>query len=122
MYVDDLIIIEACVEDIDRFKRETVARFKMSDLDVLSYYLGIKVKQGKQSISLGQRAYAEKVLEHGAMADCKPPMTPMEERLKLSKHSTVAKVDAMRYWSIVGGLCYLTHTRSDIGFAVAYVS
>ena len=44
VYVDDLIITSACVEDIDSFKREMAARFRMSDLDALSYYLGIEVR------------------------------------------------------------------------------
>ena len=52
------------------------------------------------------------------MANCKLYATPTEERLKLSKDITVAKVDAMRYWSIVSGLWYLTHTRPNIAFAV----
>ena len=76
----------------------------------------------KQSISLGQRAYMEKLLERGSMAECKPCATPMEERLKLSKHNTAAKVEAMSYRSIVSGLCYLTHTRPNIAFTVGYVS
>ena len=49
-------------------------------------------------------------------------MTPIEERLKLMKASTTAKVDATLYRSIVGGLRYLVHTRPDIAFAVGYVS
>ena len=49
-------------------------------------------------------------------------MTPMEERLKLTKASTAVKVDATLYLSIVGGLCYLVHMRSDIAFIVGYVS
>jgi hypothetical protein len=118
VYVDDLIITGARTEDINGFKREMAARFRGQ----LSYYLGIEVKQGSDSISLGQRAYAEKLLERGDMADCKPCATPMEERLKLSKHSTAAKVDATRYRSIIGGLRYLTHTRPDITFVVEYVS
>ena len=71
---------------------------------------------------LGQSAYASKLLERSGMAECKPCVTPMEERLKLTKASTTAKVDATLYWSIIGGLCYLVHTRPDIAFAVVYVS
>ena len=56
------------------------------------------------------------------MAECKPCVTPMEERLKLTKASTAVKVDATLYLSIVGGLCYLVHMRPDIPFAVGYVS
>jgi hypothetical protein len=122
MYVDDLIVTGTHAQDIEAFKREMAARFKMSDLGALSYYLGIEVKQGRDSITLGQRAYAEKLLERGGMADCKSSATPMEERIKLSKHSTAAKVDATRYRSIVGGLRWITHTRPDIAFAVGYVS
>ena len=68
MYVDDLIVTGARAENIDSFKREMVARFRMSDLGALSYYLGIEVRQGKEHISLGQRAYVEKLLEHSGMA------------------------------------------------------
>ena len=56
------------------------------------------------------------------MAECKPCVTPMEERLKLTKASTAASVDATLNRSIIDGLRYLAHTRPDIAFAVGYVS
>ena len=56
------------------------------------------------------------------MAECKPCVTLMEKRLKLTKASTAAKVDATLYQSIVDGLRYLVHTRPDIAFTVGYVS
>ncbi|WVZ64457.1 hypothetical protein U9M48_013966 [Paspalum notatum var. saurae] len=56
------------------------------------------------------------------MVGCKANKTPMEEKIKLNKASTAAKVDATGYRSIVGGLCYLVHTRPDLAFAVGYVS
>ena len=66
--------------------------------------------------------YASKLLERSGMAECKPCVTPMEERLKLTKASTAAKVDATLYRSIVGGLHYLVHTRPYIAFAMGYIS
>ena len=63
VYIDDLIITDARTEDINGFKREMPARFRMSDLGALSYYLGIEVRQGKEELTLGQSAYASKLLE-----------------------------------------------------------
>jgi hypothetical protein len=35
----------------------------------------------------------------------------MEARLKMSKESKTPEVDATEYKGIIGGLCYLIHTR-----------
>ena len=40
VYVDDLIITGGDMEVLERFKREMSKNFMMSDLTVLSYYLG----------------------------------------------------------------------------------
>ena len=98
------------------------AAFKMSDLGLLHYYLGIEVKQSARGISLSQGACAGKILERSGMAGCNPCQVPMEARLKLSKLSTEPSVDATTYRSIVGSLRYLVNTRPDIAFAVGYVS
>ena len=71
---------------------------------------------------LGQSVYALKLLEQSGMAECKPCVTPIEERLKLTKASTTVKVDATLYRSIVGDLHYLVHTRPNIAFTLDYVS
>ena len=75
-----MIVTGARPKDISAFKEEMAARFQMSDLGALSYYLGIEVKQGKEKVTLGQRAYALKLLERAGMTGCKPMATPMEER------------------------------------------
>jgi hypothetical protein len=46
----------------------------------------------------------------------------MEERLKLSRDSTMDEVDATQYRRLVGSLRYLTHIRSDLAFSVGYVN
>ena len=122
VYVDDLIITGECIQDIDKFKSQMKKLFSMSDLGLLSYYLGIEVCQNSQRITLNQSAYARKVLDKCGMKDCNPSQIPMEPRLKLSKESTSPPVDTTLYRSIVGSLRYLLHTRPDLAFSVGMVS
>jgi hypothetical protein len=62
VYVNDLIITGSDRDNIMSFKEEMAAAFKMSDLGLLHYYLGIEVKQSVSSISLSQGGYAMKIL------------------------------------------------------------
>ncbi|CAA7407493.1 unnamed protein product [Spirodela intermedia] len=78
--------------------------FRMSDLGLLRYYLGIGI------------------LERRGMAGCNPCQVPMATCLKLSKRSTEPLVDATAYRSIVGSLRYLVNTRPNLPFVVGYVS
>jgi cytochrome c peroxidase len=80
------------------------------------------VKQGHRSITLGQEAYASKLLEKGGMTSCNPCHTPMEPGLQLSTTSSTPDVVPTMYRSLVGSLRYLVHTRPDIAFVVGYDS
>jgi hypothetical protein len=122
VYVDDLIVTGACTTAISKFKAEMSSRFSMSDLGLLTLYLGIEVAQEPGRITLKQAAFAGKLLEKAGMSDCNSVHVPMEQRLKLSKVSTNPPMDVTMYRSIVGSLRYLVHTRPDISFVVGYVS
>jgi hypothetical protein len=122
VYVDDLIVTGAELQEIVKFKQEMMNKFRMSDLGLLTYYLGIEVTQSSGKIFLCQSAYANKLLERAGMVDCNATHVPMETRLKMSKHSKNPAVDATMYRSIVGGLRYLVNSRPDIAFAVGFVS
>jgi hypothetical protein len=122
VYVDDLVITGSNSDDITHFKAEMKEIFRMSDLGLLSYYLGIEVHQDENDITLRQAAYTDKLLERSGLQDCNPVLAPMEPRLKLSKESTTPAVDATEYWRIIAGLRYLIHTRPDLSFAVGHLS
>lgn len=122
VYVDDLVITGDKASDIDQFKKQMKTMFKMSDLGLLSYYLGIEVHQTEHGVALCQSGYASKILDKLGMSDCNPTQAPIEEKLKLSKASKSAEVDATQYRSLVGSLRYLVHTRPDICYAVGIVS
>jgi hypothetical protein len=107
--------------DVAVFKEEMKVTFQMSDLGHLSFYLGIEVHQGDSGIILRQTAYAKRIVELARLTDCNPTLTPMEERLKLSRDSTTEEVDATQYQRLAGSLRYLVHTRPDLAYSVGYV-
>ena len=79
MYVDDLIVTGNDDNEISRFKLEMQSQFKMSDLGLLSFYLGIEVRQDDSSITLHQTSYAKCILELRSLAKCIPTSTPMKK-------------------------------------------
>jgi hypothetical protein len=122
VYVDDLVITGSSLAAVEEFKEEMKRTFLMSDLGLLSFYLGIEVHQDAGGITLRQTHYAKKILEMAGMADCKATTTPMDERLRLSHDSMVEVVDATLYHCIIGSLRYLIHTRPDLTYTIVYMS
>lgn len=84
----------------------------MSDLVLLTNYFRIDVKQWKSS----NHPLPECVCTEASRAGWQS-QPPMEERLKMSKESTMPKVDVTCYQSIISKLHYLTHTQPDLRFA-----
>jgi hypothetical protein len=108
VYVDDLIITGGDAVTVAKFKVQMKNIFKMSDLGLLSYYLGLEVSQGKQGITLRQSGYASKVLEKAGLAGCNASAMLMEPKLKLLKDDTTPSVDATEYCSLIDSLRYLS--------------
>jgi hypothetical protein len=110
LYVDDLIIIGNNEAHIKQVKEELKAGFKKIDLGELHYYLGVEVSQHPNQIFLSQTKYATEILKKFGMEDCKPSLTPMEQKLKLSKFEGGELVNSTKYRQLVGSLIYLTNT------------
>jgi len=85
LYVDDLIFIGSNPSLFEEFKKAMSYEFEMTNLGLMSYYLGLKVKQLEESIFISQGCYAKEVLKKFKMFDCNPVNTLMESGMKLSK-------------------------------------
>ena len=118
LYVDDLIFTSSNPSMFGEFKKEMMKEFEMTDIRLMSYYLDIEVKQEDKGIVITQEGYAKEVLKKFKMDDSNPVGTPMEYKIKLSKHEEGNKVDLTLYQSLVGSLYYLTCTRLDILYEV----
>jgi hypothetical protein len=78
VYVDDLVITGTKDKEVAAFKEEMKDTFQMSDLGLLSFYLGIKVHQCDSRITLQQTVYVKRVVELAGLTDCNPVLTLME--------------------------------------------
>ena len=82
VWVDDIVIAGINTD---------VLRFKMKDLGVLSWFLGIQFKCKDDFIEMSQSKFVEKILERFNLSDCKPKAVPCE--LGANKASTVNETE-----------------------------
>ena len=67
--------------------------FEMTDLGLMSYFLGMEVKQDHDGVFISQKKYAKEILNKFHMEDCKRTSTPMNQKEKFSKDDGTEKVD-----------------------------
>ncbi len=126
LYVDDLLLFgfdESCLTNIQDQLR---ARFKMTDLGEISYYLGMEVDVETERISLRQTTYIKKILERFQMTDCKPSsiaMNPGVANSLLPSEHQADRTTIKWYQSAIGSLMWpAVHTRPDISYSVGVLS
>uniref|UniRef100_A0A803PIF8 Reverse transcriptase Ty1/copia-type domain-containing protein n=1 Tax=Cannabis sativa TaxID=3483 RepID=A0A803PIF8_CANSA len=59
LYVDDLIITGSSSSMFEEFKKDMAKEFEMTDIGLMSYYLGIEVKQEGKGVFITQEDYAK---------------------------------------------------------------
>jgi len=127
VYVDNFLLVEKNKSAIQNIKQCLNDTFKMSDLNSVFYYLGMKVKQNhtEHTICLTQTAYINKVLQTFQQLWTVSVDTFMNSDAVLMKKSiTQADITVIwRYQKAVRSLMYIMlQTHSDITFIIFTVS
>ena len=122
LYVDDLLFTGNNEAMFHEFKQSMFSEFEMTDNGLMSYFLGIEVKQESDGIYISQQRYMRDILKKFNMDKCNTVNTPVATGLKLSKGGEGEFVNSTVYKSLVGSLRYLTITRPDIVYGVGLVS
>ena len=76
LYVDDLFITGG-ERPIASCKKDLTAKYKMTYIGLMHYFLGLEVWQDPGHIFPGQGKYAVDILRRFRMEDCRPMSTPM---------------------------------------------
>jgi hypothetical protein len=122
LYVDDMVITgndETTINDLKKFLNSC---FKIKDLGMLKYFLGIEVARSKAGITICQRKYTLDILEEAGLLGAKPAIVPMEPDLVLTENGSEALKDPSRYRRLLGKLIYLTISRPEITYSVNTLS
>lgn len=89
----------------------------MTDLGLVTYFVGIEFMKTSKGLFSTQQRYIQELLEKAKMVDCKPLGTPIVAQ-DISSESAADYENVSFYRMLVGRLRYLTITRLDIFFAV----
>jgi hypothetical protein len=82
LYIDDLIFTGNNSSMFEDFKKTMTPEFKMTDIGLMSYYLGIEVKQMEKWIFISQGSFAREMLKKFKINNCKHVSTPVECGIK----------------------------------------
>lgn len=122
IYVDDIILAGNCMAEFARIKQVLNNAFKIKDLGVLKYFLGLEVSHSRTGISICQRKYCLDLLHETGYLGPKPISTPMDPNVKIHQDTAEPYKDVSSYRRLIGRLLYLTNTRPDITFSVQQLS
>jgi hypothetical protein len=117
VYVDDIILAGNNLNEFTRIKSILDTQFKIKDLGVLKYFLGLEVAQSREGICISQRKYCLDLLKDSGILGAKPAITPLDPSVKLHNDTAKPYNDVSSYRRMIGKLLYLTNTRPDIAYA-----
>ncbi|RVW82344.1 Retrovirus-related Pol polyprotein from transposon RE2 [Vitis vinifera] len=122
VYVDDLIISGNDSAALKTFKAYLSDCFKMKDLGVLKYFLGIEVARSSAGLFLCQRKYTLDIVSEAGLLGAKPCGFSIEQNHRLGLANGELLSNPESYRRLVGRLIYLAVTRPDLAYSVHILS
>ena len=121
LYFYDLFITWSFIVDIGSVKSSLHNSFPITGLGLLKQYLGLEIEQSNTCIMVIQLKYVSDLLENFKMHECKFYKFLLLSRVKLGDFSSSPLVDNSLYRKLVGILLYLTHSQTDLSYAVGAI-
>ncbi|PKU80918.1 Retrovirus-related Pol polyprotein from transposon TNT 1-94 [Dendrobium catenatum] len=122
IYVDDILLTGNDPTALNNTINQLQQQFRMKILGPVSSFLGISITRTQDSYFLGQKLYAQSILQTAKLEACKPLSNPTCTKLPQVFSSDPVLDDPVMYRRITGSLQYLTLTRPDISFSVNLLS
>lgn len=122
LYVDDMLTTSPDKVYLEDFKTQMLSVFEMTDLGLMSYFLGMEILQLPIQIILHQTKYKGDILKKFRMESRKDVNIPLLTGCMLSNDDGSIKANGMLYKNIIRSLLYMSATRPDLMFATSLFS
>ena len=125
LYVDDITIMSASLDEINKLKKDLARRYEITDLGEIESYLGMRITRdrSRKRLEIDQSNYLMGVLTRYNMADANAHNTPLPagaETFLVKFDGSASAAEIKHYQSLIGSLLYVQiGTRPDISFAVS---
>ena len=76
--MDDVLLLDANKQSLDKLKKQLMDRFEMTDIGDVSRLLGMNVTRDREegTITINQKNYTEDMVQRYGMRGCNPAYTP----------------------------------------------
>jgi hypothetical protein len=101
VYVDDIILAGSSLHEFDRIKSILDSKFKIKDLVVLKYFLGLEIAHSNAGINVSQRKYCLDRLDSSGLLGSKPANTPLDTSTKLHQDNSKPFADVSCYRQLI---------------------
>ena len=124
IWVDDILICSNDDAQLCNVKRSLSERFRMKDLGLLNWFLGIEFNFGQNCIEMSQKNFVLRLLDKFQLNDCNPKTLPCDVSCNKLDFGDSPLLDNPRLFrEVVGSLIYvMVCTRPDIAFIVSKLS
>ncbi|UYV62276.1 hypothetical protein LAZ67_1008425 [Cordylochernes scorpioides] len=123
IYVDDFITVSDSEDTSNRFINKLRHHLEIKDVTCKGMFLGIKIIQDKEGISLQQSHYVQQILQKYGMETCKEVPIPGSKEINLDNHIEDDNCDQRTYQEALGMLMFLAvNTRPDIAYITSKLS
>ncbi|KAL2465401.1 Reverse transcriptase Ty1/copia-type domain-containing protein [Abeliophyllum distichum] len=131
LYVDDMLLISSCANQIKRLKSDLFSEFDMKDLGNAKRILGMEIIRNKDllELKLNQTPYIHKILDRFAMSNAKEVNIPLGNHFIISKDNCpkskeqLAEMKNVPYSNAIGSIIYsMVCTKPDVAHSISVLS
>lgn len=122
VYVDDILLAEDDLTEMNSLKSYLDDQFKIKDLGLVHYFLGLEITTHPQGYLMSQHKYTSDLFTEFNCHHFSPVVTPLDPSVKLTLDMGDPLHDPSLYRRLIGKLNFLQHTRPDISFFVQHLS